>query len=145
MGNVEDEIRDRVKAFADDLAMLVRRTALEAVQGAFAQNAPKVAAPVRSAPAKAPAPAPAAPRRAKSAKPAAAARRPGQKRDPRELTGLIERLADYIRTHPGQRVLEIKEALGVAATDLRFPIRKLLASGRIAAKGSKQTTTYTPR
>ena len=31
------------------------------------------------------------------------------------------------------------------ATDLRFPIRKLLAAGRIAAKGTKQTTTYTPR
>jgi hypothetical protein len=164
MSNVEDQIRSRVEAFAAELAVLVRRAAFDAVQASL--GAP--AAPAtrgKAAPAHREAPIPSAkvsPRAAARGRPAArpapagrhagpakaaagAVRRPGEKRDPRDLVRLVERLADHVKGNPGQRIEQINKALGIPTKDLTLPIKKLLLSNRITAKGEKRATSYWPR
>lgn len=151
MANIHDDIRTHVDAFVSELSTLVHQAALEAVRAALgdakapvakASRAPKARAAAKPAPAaKSAAKRPAAP-----AKPAAArGRKKGQKRDPRDLAALVERLAGYINANPGQRIEQINNALGVPTKDLTLPIKKLLAGKRISSKGEKRATTYSPR
>ena len=149
MSNVQDEIRSRVAAFVTELSALVRHAAYDAVEITLGAGAPapraKAAPAAKARPAAAAAPPKATPAgRGRSPK-AAPARKPGQKRDPRDLARLVERLADYIRTNPGQRIEQINRALGVPTKDLTLPIRKLLSSHRIIAVGEKRATTYAPK
>jgi len=151
MQRAEQEIRARVESFASELAVLVRRAAFEAVQAslqgeiaptpAAPRGRPKAAPTARAARPAGPPPKAAAPAK----KPAAATRAPGQKRDPKELAKLVERLADHIKANPGQRIEQINKALGVPTKDLNLPIRKLLSAKRITTKGQKRATTYFPK
>jgi len=167
MSNVEDQIRSRVEAFAAELAALVRRAAFDAVQASLAASEDAShgkAAPrpcgrpgrpsARSAAAERPAARREAPRSAAStpsarrgapSKAGGVVRRPGEKRDPRELARLVDRLADFVKTNPGQRIEQINRALGVPTKDLTLPIKKLLVSNRITSKGEKRATSYWPK
>jgi hypothetical protein len=166
MSNVEDQIRSRVEAFAAELAALVRRAAFDAVQASLAEPgdggsggaAPRRGRgrpPTRHAAAGRPAARREAARQASPAAPArrgapargvnGAVRRPGEKRDPRELARLVDRLLDYVKTNPGQRIEQINRALGVPTKDLTLPIKKLLVSNRITSKGEKRATSYWPK
>jgi hypothetical protein len=147
MSDIHAELRARVDTFTDELAALVRRAALEAVREAL--NAPRDgAAPSRkrragSGAATHRAASPAAPRAARGAK--ASAAKTGQKRDPKLLAKLVERLAAQIAAKPGQRIEQINKPLGVPTKDLSLPIKKLLRANRILAKGQKRSTTYWPK
>jgi hypothetical protein len=165
VSSIDDEIRSKTQAFASDLAVLVRRTALEAVAAALrGDTARVVAAPVqavarrgRGRPRKV-APAPAAPATPAVLKPARVApastpavskkaapkRAPGAKRPPDELAKLTEKLAEFIKANPGARMELIAKALGASAAELRFPARKLVTAKRIRTEGQKQSTTYFP-
>ena len=173
MPNIDDEIRSKLEAFAADLTALVRRLALEAVIAALgtgaavavAVTAPAAAKRGRGRPRKAAAPAPAAVPAAKAAKgrptakaakaapaakapvskrPAAPKRAPGAKRPPAELAKLTEKLGEYIKAHPGQRVEAIGKALGAPTKELTLPIKKLLAAKKIRSEGLKRATEYFP-
>jgi hypothetical protein len=170
MVNLDDEIRAKTEAFASDLAVLVRRVALESVSAALggaAVASPALvpvergrgrprkvvsAAPVAKAPA---AKAPAAPARsaakggasskaAVSKKPAAAKRPSGAKRPPGELAKLTEKLGEYIKAHPGLRIEPIGKALAVPTKELNLPVKKLIASKKIRSQGQKRATEYFP-
>ncbi len=122
----------------------------------------KAAAPTLAGPPKAPAapakPARAAPapkaasvpkaagaKKATGAKKAAAPKRArGEKRPPTELAKLVERLSDYVKAHPGQRMETISKALGAATRDLNLPVKKLLAAKTIRTVGEKRATEYFP-
>jgi hypothetical protein len=165
MSSVDDEIRSKTQAFTNDLAVLVRRAALECVAAALRGDTDvAVAAPVqvaaqpgRGRPRKV-APAPAAPATPAVLKPARVApastpavskkaapkRAPGAKRPPEELAKLIEKLAEFIKANPGARMELIAKALGASAAELRFPARKLVTAKRVRAEGQKQNTTYFP-
>ncbi len=95
--------------------------------------------------AEAPKAAPAGRRGAPAKHAAGLVRRPGEKRDPRDLARLVNRLADYVKSNPGQRIEQINRALGVPTKDLTLPIKKLLVSNRITSKGEKRATTYWPK
>jgi hypothetical protein len=160
--NIEDEIRAKTEKFAEDLAVLVRRAALEAAAAALgggvpaAAPAPAVTGRGRGRPRKATAPAPtaksargrAAGKGAKAAPAAkagakrAAKRAPGEKRPPAELAKLVERLGEYIKAHPRQRMEAIGKALGVATKELNLPVKKLLAAKKIKTQGHKRATEY---
>lgn len=167
--SINDEIRAQTEAFVNDLTVLVRRAALEAVQAALG-NAPTVA-PVKAAPAKAAAPAkkaapaPVAAKKAAvpapakkpavkpapSAKVAASAKKPvpvkrplGAKRPPAELAALVERLHAWIVANPGQGVELIGKALQTPTSDLSLPLKKLIAGNRIRFEGVKRATKYYP-
>jgi hypothetical protein len=168
MPNIQDEIHSKTEAFANDIAGLVRRAALEAVatvlgRGPAAAPAkaarpsapakvaapaakaarPKAAAPVaKKAPAKA-APAPKA--AAAPAKKAAAPKRPlGAKRPPAEIAKLTGRLGDYIKSNPGLGMEAIGKALSTPTSELTLPIKKLLAGKKIRFEGHKRATKYFP-
>jgi hypothetical protein len=165
MPNIDDEIRARTEAFANDLTVLIRRAALEAAATALGGGAPAaapahvpakrgrprkvapapVAAPVsRSAAAAKLAKAPAA-KAPVGRRPAAAAKRaPGAKRPPGELVKLTERLGEYIKSHPGLRMENIGKALGAPTRELNLPIKKLLAAKKIRSEGHKRATEYFP-
>jgi hypothetical protein len=103
---------------------------------------PPATVPVNApVPAKAPAPAQALPA-AKTV--AGRVVRKGQKRDPKDLAALVERLFDFIKANPGRRVEQIKVALGLKTSALTLPIRKLIAAKRITATGLRRATTYSP-
>jgi hypothetical protein len=159
MPTIDDEIRSRTAAFADDLAKLVRRLALQAATDALdveggAEGALR-AAPRRGEARRRAAPAPAQ-RTRPSARAAAKAvtkgagrrkgraRAPGEKRPQAELARLTDRLGDYIEHNPGQRMEIIGKALGMPTRELNLPMKKLLAARKIRTEGHKRATEYFP-
>lgn len=164
MSNAADEIRSRTEAFVASLTVLIRQAALEAASAALgggaAAPAPAKAAVKRGRgrPRKTAAPtpvakAPAAAKAAKAApaakasvsrKPAAVKRAPGAKRPPAELAKLVDRLGEYIKGHPGQRMETIGKAMGEPTKELNLPIKKLLAAKKIRSEGQKRATEYFP-
>jgi hypothetical protein len=163
MPTIDAEIRSKTAAFADDIAALVRRAALEAVQTALGTTgavAPVVtarrgrpsrrAAQAATAAARKSASARAVPSRGRALghvggrKPAARKRAPGEKRPPAELVKLTDKLGDYIKSHPGHRMEAIGKALGVPTRELNLPVKKLLAGKKIRVQGHKRATEYFP-
>jgi hypothetical protein len=149
MATVHDEIRSYVESFTAELTALVREAAFEAVRGSLGGAAPTPAARTRTPVAgarRAAEPKPAAKPVTRPARRAAAEERPkGEKRDPRLLAALVERLWAYIQANPGQRIEQINRALGMPTKDLALPIKKLLAANRITSRGEKRATTYAGR
>jgi hypothetical protein len=139
MATTQDELRTRIDAFTAELTALIKRAALEAVQEALGRDAGTGRRGGARAAARGQAPKGRAKGRA-----AAAKRTPGQKRDPRELAALVEKLAAHIKANPGQRIEPIGAALGIPTKELTLPIKKLFRAKRIASKGQKRATTYFP-
>ena len=103
---------------------------------AKAAKAPAAAAkPAKAAP---------APKAPVSKRAAAPKRASGEKRPPAELAKLVEKLHDFIKGHPGQRMEAIGKALGTPTKDLILPVKKLLAAKKIRVKGQKRATEYFP-
>ena len=161
MNNAENNIKNRVDAFVNDLSDLIRQSALEAVGealkkgGAWAPAAPVarrpgrpakvVEAPVAAKPAaKVGRPAKAAGGSAASAA-AAAKRRAGEKRSPVLLAQVTDQVGNHIKTNPGQGVEQIAKALSTTTKELTLPIRKLLGDKKITSKGQKRATRYFPK
>jgi hypothetical protein len=159
MQDIDDEIHTITEAFAQDLAVLVRKAAIEAAAAALGGGGVSMAAPAqtatkrgrgrprKAAPAKAAtgkvAKTVAAPKAARAAK-KAAKRAPGEKRPPAELAKLTDKLGDYIKAHPGLRMEAIGKGLGVATRDLNLPVKKLLTAKKIKTHGHKRATEYFP-
>jgi hypothetical protein len=145
MSDVNAEVRARVEAFSGELAELIRRAALEAVQevlGSGGAPAPH-ATPARAEKAAAKGP---SVKRAVRGRPRGVGKKraPGEKRSPDELAKLTEKLASYIKANPGQRIEQIGEGLGRPTKELSLPVKKLLRTKRISSKGHKRATTYHP-
>jgi hypothetical protein len=68
--------------------------------------------------------------------------RTGAKRSPSDLDALASRFVAHVKAHPGLRIEQINKQLGTTTDALALPIRKLIASGAIATKGQKRSTTY---
>jgi hypothetical protein len=125
---LHSEIRSKIDAFVEQLTTHVRKTALDSVREAFGDGV----APARRGPGR--------PRGAtKAARPAPSA---GGKRTPEQVQADAERIASYVRQHPGQRLEQIAAGLGTASHDLKLPVIKLLSSKTLSKKGQKRGTTY---
>lgn len=132
MSDVDNQIREQIEAFVNDLNQLVRQAALEAVaaalggEGAAAQRLGRGARP--------------------SSLPRALARGRGKgaKRTAEELEGMRQSVLEYVRKSPGQGVEQIAKSLNVPSRDLVLPIRKLVADGELSTKGQKRATKYFP-
>jgi len=66
----------------------------------------------------------------------------GVKRTAADLEALSQQFASFVKSHPGLRIEQINKELGTSTKDLALPIRKLVATGVIATKGNKRSTTY---
>jgi hypothetical protein len=146
---INDDIRSQTESFVADVTALISRSALDAVRSALTGSRGATATVKAFALAKKAAPAKAAAPVKKAGKtvaaPKAAAKRPlGAKRSPDELDALVEKLAGYIQSNPGQRAEAISKALSLPPSEMKLPIKKLLGSNRIRSEGQKRATQYFP-
>jgi len=132
---VNDRIRSRVEAFAEELSALIRDSAMETVRDALGGGgAPRRggrggrAAAVSSAPVR-----------------GGGRREKGQKRDPAEIERLTGRLLDYIKGNAGQRIEQIAAGMGTVTKELNLPVKKLIAQKALKTKGQKRATQYFAR
>ena len=130
MSNFQHEMNQVVDGFVAQIAELARQAALNTLEATFASHgagrAPTVAPP----------------------RGGATMGRPrggrGAKRRPEDLEALSNQFASFVKSHPGLRIEQINKELGTTTKDMALPIRKLIAEGRIAAKGQKRSTQYFP-
>lgn len=133
--SVNDRIRSRVEAFAEELSALIRDSAMESVRDALGGGS---AAPRRGG-------------RGGRAAPSAAPvrgggrREKGQKRDPGEIERLTDRLLDYVKGNPGQRIEQIAAGMSTVTKELNLPVKKLIAQKSLKTKGQKRATQYFAR
>ena len=138
---MSNELSNLISKFTSDIEAAIRQSTLDAVTSALGGEAPaKKASNGAAANGTSNGVAHAAPKAPKSG-----ARAPGEKRDPKELAKLVERVASYITKHPGLGIESIGKALETPTKDLTLPIKKLLGEKRIASKGKKRATRYTSR
>jgi hypothetical protein len=122
------EIRSKIDAFVEQLTSHVKKAALDSVREALGNGV----APTRRGPGR--------PRgRTKAARPAPSS---NGKRTPEQVQADAERIANYVRQHPGQRLEQIAAGLGAASNDLKLPVIKLLASKTLRKTGEKRGTMY---
>lgn len=122
MSDLKSKVNRTVQGFVAEVIELVRHTAVETLQVAFAD--PAAAGPTVP--------------RVDRGPPAGSSRR----RTPEDLDLLARRLAIVIRANPGLRIAELGERLGTPPRRLTVPIRKLIAEGAIQARGIRRATTY---
>ncbi len=121
MAKHSDGLEDLVSDFVSRLREVIRRQALEAIHESLAGSSGK-------------------PRAAATTNGARGKR--GHKRDPGALEALQHKFLGFVAKHPGLRIEQINKELSTTTKDLQLPIRKLIAEGRIKAKGAKRSTTY---
>jgi len=128
MSNIDDEVREAVESFVEQLKGLIQRAALESVQTALNGGNP-----------------PALRGSKRQARPAAAgsARYDAiSKRSPAELAALIKKLHSHIAKHPGLRIEKISAGLGLPTKALVLPVKRLISERKVTTKGQKRATVY---
>jgi|SRR5450432_3381873 hypothetical protein len=130
--SVNDRIRSRVEAFAEELSALIRDSAMETVREALGGGS----APRRGA---------RGGRSASTAPVRGGRREKGQKRDPSEIERLTGRLLDYVKGNAGQRIEQIAAGMGTVTKELNLPVKKLIAQKSLKTKGQKRATQYFAR
>lgn len=133
MSDFHSQLAGVVNSFVAQVSALAREAAIQTLGNALRGSASVLA--------ERPARATAQPRIAAAA-PARRALPKGAKRPAEELADLQATLLEYIKAHPGQRVEQIKQALGASTKDLALPIRKLIAGGAVRSEGAKRATAY---
>ncbi|HVJ15129.1 MAG TPA: DNA-binding protein [Polyangiaceae bacterium] len=141
MSTVNDQIRERVEAFAEELTELIRAAAMETVASALGEGAVgggrgrgrgrRAAAAVAV--------------RVGRRGARAASREKGAKRPPQEIEKLTAKLGDYVKSNPGQRIEQIAKGMGTSTKELNLPVKKLIATKAIKTRGQKRATQYFPR
>lgn len=122
MSDLQSKVNRTVQGFVAEVIDLVRHTAVETLQVAFAD--------------------PAAPGAGVAGADLGPAAHAGRRRTPEDLDALARRLAIVVRANPGLRIAELGERLGTPPRRLTVPIRKLIAEGAIQARGIRRATTY---
>ena len=123
------ELRSKIDEFVADLTTHIKQAALDSVREALGDGTPARRGPGR-------------PRMTvKVGRPAKSAMK-GGKRTPEQVAADAEKIASYVRTHPGQRLEQIAAGLGTASQDLKLPVIKLLGSKTLTKKGEKRGTMY---
>jgi hypothetical protein len=128
--DIDERIRGMLEAFANDLAGLIRESAMQSVRDALGGE-----------------PAGRGGRRGGAMAVAAAGRRlpKGAKRPPDEIVKLTGRLLDYIKGHKGERIEQIAKGMSVSTRELNLPVKKLIAGKSVKTRGQKRATQYFPR
>jgi hypothetical protein len=132
MSDFQNEMNHAVQGFVAQITELARRAALDTLESAFGGHTGRSAGTGRAA--------------LLALTGGTRAGRPrggrGAKRTSADLEMLSEKFASYVKANPGLRIEQINKELGTTTKDLALPIRKLIADGKIAAKGQKRSTTY---
>lgn len=134
--SLDDRIRARVELFANELAELIRESAMETVSVALAGARPSPGRGGRRG---------AAAAAVVRGRGRAASREKGAKRPPDEIERLTGRLLDYVKGNPGQRIEQIADGMGTSTKELNLPAKKLIAGKQLRTKGQKRATQYFAR
>jgi hypothetical protein len=139
---LDRDIQSRIQSFLAELSALVKRQALEAVQGALAVDG---AAPARRGPGRPRgSTAKGGPGRTpKAGRPTGADKR--AKRSSEAVEAMAARVLAQIRSKQGQRLEEIGRAMKMPTKGLKLPIAKLLAAKQLRTEGQKRGTKYFTR
>ena len=138
--DIDQQIRDRIETFVQDLGQLVRQSAVQAVSTALGDGGAARRGPGR--PRSNGVSALATPSR-RPGRPAS--RRKGEKRPPEQLAALVDKLFSSIKSKPGQRIEEIASLMGISTKELTLPAKKLISEKRVSTKGQKRATRYFAR
>jgi hypothetical protein len=132
--DIDDKIRGMLEAFANDLAGLIRESAMQTVRDALGGE-PSGRRGGRGG------------RRVARAAAAPAGRRlaKGAKRPPDEIVKLTSRLLEYVKGHKGERIEQIAKGMNVSTRELNLPVKKLISGKSIRTKGQKRATQYFPK
>lgn len=127
MSSIDTLIRQKIEAFVEELAGMVRQAAVESVTAAF--GAPSKAPGKRG---------PGRPART------AATRAKGEKRSPQALEKMTDDLMAAIKSKPGLRIEQIAATMGASTKDLALPAKKLLKGKKVRTRGQRRATKYFP-
>jgi hypothetical protein len=137
MSDFQSDMNRVVQSFVAQISELARRAAIDTLESAFGGRAPRGASAAVAA----------LPALAGSGGTGRVGRPPGgrgAKRSSEDLEALSQRIASFIKAHPGLRIEQINQELGTTTKSVALPIRKLLADNVITSKGQKRSTTYYP-
>jgi len=131
--SLDSEIQSRISNFLDELSLLVKRSALEAVHEALGEATSPRRGPGR-------------PRKV-SFSPSRGLRRIATrgiraKRTSVQIEAIGSKVLSHVRSKPGQRLEEIGRALKTDTAILKRPIANLLAAKKLSTKGQKRGTKY---
>jgi hypothetical protein len=129
--DIDAQIRGMLEAFANDLAGLIRESAMQTVRDALGGEPSGRRGGRRAARA--------------AAAPAGRRLPKGAKRPPDEIVKLTSRLLEYVKGHKGERIEQIAKGMGVSTRELNLPVKKLIAGKSIKTRGQKRATQYFPR
>jgi hypothetical protein len=131
MNDFQNDMNHAVQGFVTQITELARRAAINTLESAFGGGSTRGGGRALTPP-------------AAGASVGRARRGRGAKRTAADLEALSEKVASFVKAHPGMRVEQINKELGTTTKDLALPIRKLVSDGMIAAKGKKRATAYFP-
>ena len=121
----DSEIRACVDAFVADLQTLIQKATVESVLDAVSDG---LATPKRRGP----------------GRPRGSVSTSGKRI--RRSTSAVGKTTDaalaFVTSNPGCSVGEIGSSLGMTTKDLRLPLQKLLADGKVKTSGQKRGTRY---
>jgi hypothetical protein len=125
---IQQQVNQRIQGFVTEITELARKAAYETLSAVLTQ---------------------ASPGKGVSRDPGAGGvlrlrPRAGGKRSPDEIAATADRLLQYIRENPGQRMENIATAMGSSTRELALPIRRLLQGRQIQVQGQKRATSYYP-
>jgi hypothetical protein len=149
---LNQQIRERIDAFVEEISGLVHEAALESVLAALGGTSARAASVSGGAPSgrgrrsKKKASRKAKARRvgpAKGMRRKAKGRKVARRGAGRGAGGASpERVLSYLRSNPDQRLEEVARGLGVASSKLKGPVGELLEAGTITRAGRARGTRY---
>jgi len=139
---IDQQIRNHINSFVEQLSTLVRKAAVEAVRTALTGET-SAAAPVRRGPGRPP----------KSAAAPAAAAAPAKKgkkgkkgkrakASPADLAAAGTKVLEYLAKTPGQSLEQIGKGLNTPTANLKLPIKQLLGDKKLKTTGQRRGTKY---
>jgi hypothetical protein len=127
MSDVNAKIREQIESFVEEIADLVRQSALDSVAEALGGSG------VPSLPSSG---------RLGDLNRRLLDPRRGGKRSPEEIDATTNLVFEFVQQNPGQGVEQIAKSLGTDTRELTLPIKKLVSQGQLTTQGQKRATKY---
>ena len=140
--NTQTEIRSLIENFANELAAVSRRAA---VQDVLASLGSAVGAPAKRGPGR-----PRGSGAKKRGRPVGSKNRPKAqagvhgKRTTEAVAEMGERLLAYIKAQPGRRGEQIAKVFHTEVKTIRLPMLRLIAEKKVRTQGQRRGMTYLP-
>jgi len=133
--DIHSQIKAKIDSFAGELEALVRQAALSAVSDSLGTTKPRVGRPPGKA--------------VVSSAASSSAKRPAKngrrRRSAEELEAAATEILKHIKSNPGLRSEEIRDALSIDKNVWVPAITTLLSEKKVSKKGVKRSTTYTAK